>query len=131
MTEYARLTPPFEPVGSVAMTPTGMQSADELRRRRFLVLSINLATYFLLAAAAAQVLGTGGWTIVDGLLFVCFLIATPWTVLGFWNAALGLWLLHGRRDGLREVAPFAAAGDRPDPIRARTAILMTLRNEDP
>jgi membrane glycosyltransferase len=130
MTDHARLSPPFEPVGSVATTPAGMQSASELRRRRLLVLSVNLATYFLLAAAAAQVLGAGGWTIVDGILFACFLIATPWTVLGFWNAVLGLWLLHGRRDGLREVAPFAAANAQ-DPIRLKTAVLMTLRNEDP
>jgi len=131
MTDHARLSPPFEPVGSVAMTPAGMQSASGLRRRRLLVLSVNLVTYFLLAAAAAEVLGAGGWTIVDEILFVCFLIATPWTVLGFWNAALGLWLLHGRSDGLREVAPFAAAADAKDPIRLKTAVLMTLRNEDP
>jgi membrane glycosyltransferase len=131
MTDHARLSPPFEPVGSVATTPAGMQSASELRRRRLLVLSVNLATYFLLAAAAAQVLGAGGWTAVDVILFACFLIATPWTVLGFWNAVLGLWLLHGRRDGLREVAPFAAAANAQDPIRLKTAVLMTLRNEDP
>jgi membrane glycosyltransferase len=77
------------------------------------------------------ILGAGGWTLVDLLLFAGFLIATPWTVLGFWNAALGLWLLHGRRDGLAAVAPYAAMAERNEPIRARTAILMTLRNEDP
>src|SRR4051812_36210336 len=103
MTEHARLIPPFEPVGSVATTPTGMQSAGELRTRRLLVLSVNLFTYVCLVAAAAQVLAAGGWTVVDGVMFVCFLIATPWTVLGFWNAVIGLWLLHGRRGGLRDV----------------------------
>jgi membrane glycosyltransferase len=131
MTDHARLSPPFEPVGSVAMTPAGMQSADGLRRRRLLVVTVNLVTYFLLAAAAARVLGAGGWTLIDALLFACFLIVTPWTVLGFWNAVLGLWLLHGRRDGLREVAPFAATADVREPIRLKTAVLMTLRNEDP
>src|SRR5918997_5763965 len=124
MPDPARLLPPFEPVGSVAMTPAGMQSAIGLRRRRLLVLTINLVTYFLLAVAAAEVLGAGGWTAVDGILFACFLIATPWTVLGFWNAVLGLWLLHGRRDGPRQVAPFAAAAEARDPIRLKTAVLM-------
>ena len=32
---------------------------------------------------------------------------------------------------MAEVAPFAAAGDLPTPITIKTAILMTLRNEDP
>ena len=65
---------------------------------------------------AAQVLGAGGWTWVDVILFVCFAFGTPWTVLGFWNALIGLWLLHFRKDAMAEVAPYAAAGDEPTPI---------------
>src|SRR5262245_37659651 len=58
-------------------------------------------------------------------------LGTPWAVLGFWNALIGLWLLHFRRaDALSDVAPYAAAGDQPTPIRIKTAIFMTLRNED-
>jgi membrane glycosyltransferase len=52
-------------------------------------------------------------------------------VLGFCNAVIGLWLLHGRRDGHLQVAPYGGAGERTDPLHIRTAILMTLRNEDP
>ena len=80
----------------------------------------------------AWIAGADGWTLVDAALFVCFLIATPWTVLGFWNAVIGLWLLHGRADGLAQVAPFAALG-RAATIRSASAprSLMTLRNEDP
>ena len=76
-------------------------------------------------------LGTGGWTWVDVILFVCFAFGTPWTVLGFWNALIGLWLLHFRKDAMAEVAPYAAAGDQPTPIGIKTAIFMTVRNEDP
>ena len=57
--------------------------------------------------------------------------ARPWTVLGFWNALIGLWLLHFRKDALAEVAPYAAAGDQTAPLRIKTAIFMTVRNEDP
>lgn len=131
MTEHARLTPPFEPVRALSTTPAGLQCASELWRRRLLVLMVNGLTYSVLAAAAVQILGAEGWTIIDVVLFACFLIATPWTVLGFWNAVIGLGLLHGRSDGMREVAPFANAADAKDPIRVKTAILMTLRNEDP
>jgi membrane glycosyltransferase len=112
-------------------TPTGLQSMAALRRRRRFVIMANLVTYAALALWMASILGAGGWTLVDVVLFAGFLIAVPWTVLGFWNAVLGLWLLHGCRDGMAAVAPFAAAADRAEPIRARTAILMTLRNEDP
>ena len=131
MTEPACLTTPLQPVTAAAMTPTGMQSATELRRRRRLVLALNIATYLILAAMMAAIVGAGGWTFVDMVLFACFLIAAPWTVLGFWNAALGLWLLHGRPDGLAQVAPFSTAAGAGEPIRLRTAVLMTLRNEDP
>ena len=51
--------------------------------------------------------------------------------MGVWNAALGFWLLHGARDGLRRVAPHAHAGDEATPLAVDVAILMTLRNEDP
>jgi membrane glycosyltransferase len=120
-----------DPTHATSTTPTGTQSTKDLRARRHFVLSVNLATYCGLAVLMARIVGSDGWTLVDGALFLCFLIATPWTVLGFWNAILGLWLLHGRSDGFAQVAPFAVAGERSDPLRVRTAIVMTLRNEDP
>lgn len=125
---FQRVTQGDEAIG---LTPAGLQDAMVLRRRRLLVLLLNLATLILLLAGLAQVLGAGGWTVADVAIFVAFLVGAPWTVLGFWNAAIGLWLLHGRKDGLAEVAPFAAAGQRATPLSLRTAVLMTLRNEDP
>jgi membrane glycosyltransferase len=113
------------------MTPAGLQSNGELSRRRRLVLVLNVATYIALLSLAATVLGAGGWTVVSWIMFVCFAVGTPWTVLGFWNAVIGLWLLHGARDATTQVAPYMAAGDADTPITVSTAILMTLRNEDP
>ena len=112
-------------------TPTGTQSVDELGQRRRIVTVLNVATYLGLLWLAASVLGHEGWSAVDMLMFIGFAIGTPWTVLGFWNALIGLWLLHFRKDPMREVAPFAAAGDVPSPLTVKTAITMTLRNEDP
>ncbi|HJZ31483.1 MAG TPA: glucans biosynthesis glucosyltransferase MdoH [Hyphomicrobiaceae bacterium] len=112
-------------------TPTGLQSIDALTRRRRLVFGLNLLTYAALMAWAGRILGAGGWTVVDVVLLAAFALGTPWAVLGFWNALIGLWLLHFRRaDALSDVAPYAAAGDQPTPIRIKTAIFMTLRNED-
>jgi membrane glycosyltransferase len=111
-------------------TPTGLQANADLRRRRVVVLGLNLATYAALLSWAATVLGASGWGVVEGLVLFCFALGTPWTVLGFWNALIGLWLLHGAEDAMGQVAPYAAAGDQPVPVQIRTAVLMTVRNED-
>ena len=113
------------------LTPTGTQTAAELKQRRMIVLVLNLVTWFALVWAFAHVAGAGGWSIVDIAMLICFMAGTPWTVLGLWNSLIGLWLLHSGRDPRTLVAPFANAGDAPDPITIRTAVLMTLRNEDP
>lgn len=123
--------PATQEVEALGLTPAGLQDVAVLRRRRVLVFVLNLATLAFLLAGLAHVLGAGGWTAVDVVIFVAFLFGAPWTVLGFWNAAIGLWLLHGRRGGIGDVAPFAAAGERETPLSLRTAVLMTLRNEDP
>ncbi|MGE0849426.1 MAG: glucans biosynthesis glucosyltransferase MdoH [Hyphomicrobiaceae bacterium] len=117
--------------GLTLTTPAGLQSIDTLTRRRQIMFALNVATYLGMLAVAARILGSGGWTMVDAILFLCFAAGTPWTVLGFWNALIGLWLLHFRKDALARVAPFAHAGDEPTPLRITTAIFMTLRNEDP
>lgn len=113
------------------MTPAGLQRTTVLTRRRIAATILNLATYFALLYWLAAILGDQGWSLVDGLIFLCFAIAAPWSVLGVWNALLGLWLLHLRHDGRRLVAPYAEAGDQLVPLQSRTAITMTLRNEDP
>jgi membrane glycosyltransferase len=112
-------------------TPTGLQSIAELTRRRRMVFALNVATYLLMLGLAARIMSAGGWTWVDVIMFVCFALGTPWTVLGFWNALIGLWLLHFRTDAMAQVAPFATVGEEKTPLRIKTAIFMTVRNEDP
>src|SRR5262245_20001945 len=119
------------PVRLTLTTPAGLQSIDALTRRRWVVAALNVVTYMVLLLLAARILGTGGWTWVDIVLFVCFAFGTPWPVVGFWNALIGLWLLHFGANALLDVAPYAAAGDDKTPLRIKTAIFMTVRNEDP
>src|SRR4051794_7382234 len=116
------------------MTPAGLQGAAALRRRRLVAIALNLMTYFALLWWLGAILGDQGWSVVDVAIFACFAMAAPWSVLGVWNALIGLGLLHIRDDARQLVMPFATAADAADPtdpITARTAILMTLRNEDP
>lgn len=114
-----------------ASTPTGLQSARGLAKRRALAALLNLGTIVLMLAVIARVLGAGGWTLVDMLMFLALAFALPWTVLGFWNGLMGLWLRRAVRAPLAEVLPHAAAGDSRGPLAIRVAILLTIRNEAP
>ncbi len=58
-------------------TPTGLQSIDELTRRRRIVFALNAVTYAAMLWVAALVLGTGGWTWVDVVLFAASRSARP------------------------------------------------------
>jgi len=113
-----------------AAAPAGLQSRAELLRRRLLVAAINAAVYIALLIWLADILGQDGWSVIDAAILAAFAIAAPWSVLGVCNAALGIWLLHFHPRPLDSVAPFARAGETRRRLRARTAILLTIRNED-
>lgn len=112
------------------MTPGGLQLQAELERRRWIVLALNLAIYAGLSFWLARILAAGGWSAIDIALFTCFLVASPWAVLGLVNAILGLWLLRFSRDGVDNAAPFVAAGEVESALAGRYALVMTVRNED-
>lgn len=111
-------------------TPAGFQEKSVLYRRRIIMALLTLGTVAIQLYVLGRVMGGNGWTALDVGIFVASMISAPWTIMGFWNALIGFWLLHFVKDPLKQVAPFAhhpATG----PITLRTAILMTLRNEDP
>ncbi|MBN9289721.1 MAG: glucans biosynthesis glucosyltransferase MdoH, partial [Hyphomicrobium denitrificans] len=109
-------------------TPAGFEAIATLTRRRRIMLVLNVATWAMVMLWACAVLSSGGWTWVDGAVLICLGLAAPWPVLGFWNAAIGLWQLSGQRNP--EIVP-ALESDAHAPITVKTAVLMTLRNEDP
>ncbi|MGE0052602.1 MAG: glucans biosynthesis glucosyltransferase MdoH [Hyphomicrobium sp.] len=114
-------------------TPAGLQANAKLARRRLGLLVACVAIWTALGGWFASIVSSGGWTLIDCVLLICFLVGTPWAVLGLCNAAVGLWLRHGARDGLTEAAPFLylTREQACEPVRIRTAVLMTVRNEDP
>lgn len=119
------------PARAPLTTPTGLQACLILHRRRLLVLGLNLATILALAAALWMVLAEDGIDGLDLALLACGLATLPWTVLGFWNAAIGFLLLRAGRPGVLSAAPHMSAGEEAVPLHVTTAVVMTLRNEDP
>lgn len=112
-------------------TPAGLQSAATLARRRITIATLVSITTAILTGLWTHLLAGNGLDALDIALIICFVISAPWTVLGFWNAVIGFWLLHVDRRWRVSVAPYLAAGDRDTQITKKTAVLMTLRNEDP
>ncbi len=113
------------------MTPAGLQNLATLERRRLMVAAVSGVIYLTLLLWLAVILSAGGWTFLRMAILVAFAIAAPWSVLGVTNAALGFWLLHFNCDGLAAIAPFTLMETSGAPLQSRTALLLTIRNENP
>ncbi|MEL6773935.1 MAG: glucans biosynthesis glucosyltransferase MdoH [Pseudomonadota bacterium] len=113
------------------LSPAGLQSRRTLAWRRAAALIASLLLMALLTAGIVAVFGAGGWSTAEIIILVCFLLGAPWSVMGVTNSVLGLWLLHGRKNGALTAAPHLAAAEGEAPIRTRTAVAMTVRNEAP
>jgi membrane glycosyltransferase len=111
-------------------TPAGLQRRTTLTGRRRFVALLNATLYAALLLWLGWILSHGGWRATNVAILCAFAVAAPWTVVGVCNSALGFWLLHGRRDGLAQAAPFLDAGASDAPLSKRVALLMTLRNEN-
>lgn len=106
---------------------------NPIRRRRLIFLLLNIVTLGAFAAMMLKMIVDGGMTVSEWLIGLGFLLTVPYAVIGFWNSAIGLWLLHARPGVVRAmpgVAEILSSAPPPD-ITARVALLLTLRNEAP
>ena len=60
----------------------------------------------------AVALSAGGFGPGDLLLVVLFAVTLPWSVIGFWNATIGLLIMRFARDPVAAVTPAAGARRR-------------------
>ena len=101
-----------------------------MRRRRITMASLVVLTIAVVVAGLARILGADGFTWVEAIMLVLFAANTPWIVLGFWNSAIGLYVLHLAEGGISRVVPLNMPSAKL-PISARTAIIMPVFDEDP
>jgi len=97
--------------------------------RRLVFFGILLATSAGLVALMAGALVPGGWTVVKGLILAAFVPAALWLGVCVGNALPGFLVLVFARNAARAMLPVAGDIER-GAITARTAILVTIRNED-
>jgi membrane glycosyltransferase len=112
-------------------TPTGAQSLAALLFRRLFFGALNTATLIVLACWLVTILAADGFGVIDIFLLITFLIYAPWVVIGFWNSAIGVCILHLTRDPLKSVIPLVERARPDDPVFVGVAVTMTIRNEDP
>jgi membrane glycosyltransferase len=105
---------------------------DEARLpfRRAVVIALNLASMALLATAMSHVMGARGWTVATIAFMTIYLIGLPWTLLGFWNAAIGFVILRLARDPVGYTNPAIRNTPTDSAITTRTAVCLCVRNED-
>ena len=104
--------------------------ADPLAGRRIFFALIVLASMVGLIWLLSFALSAGGFGVVDFILVVMFAVTLPWSVIGFWNATIGLFLMRFSADPVAAVTPVSARVRGDEPITAKTAILWCVRNED-
>ena len=105
--------------------------AVSLTGRRILFAMLVLSTIAGMLGFMARMLAPGGLSGFDLGLIALFAVTLPWTVIGFWNAIVGLIVMRCASDPVAAVLPVAARCSGREPVTASTAILLCLRNEDP
>ena len=106
--------------------------AASMSRRRWLVFAVNSTTFAAILTGFVIFLAGNGMSVSEWLVFACFLLTLPYTVLAFWNAMIGLALRHGPHKSRNPLYGMDAADNAPlARVDSRTAIVMTLRNERP
>src|SRR5499433_2251147 len=118
------------PTGSAALPGLVLRPSNLTARRALftalVIATITAAMWLSVVALSADSLGP-----LDIVLLALFLVTLPWTVIGFWNAAIGFLILRFARNPVATVTPAAARIRGDEPITASVALLACIRNEDP
>ena len=97
--------------------------------RRLAFFSVMAVTAIVMTMLLWRVLAPGGWSFAKALLLLCFVGVAPWLGVCLGNALPGLLVLVFSSDPPRAVLP--VDGDiETAPITARTALALTIRNEN-
>jgi len=114
---------------SITLSGTAKDAATALARRRALfavLIAATMAAVLWLATVAVPPYSVGAIAFL-----VLFTITLPWSVVEFWNAAIGFLIMRFCRDPAAAVNPLATSIRGDEPVVASTAILMCIRNESP
>lgn len=113
----------------VSDTSRSDKSATRMTVRRVIFATLLAISFIGLTALMAVTLSPGGLQPLDLFILVCFMVTLPWTIIGFWNAIIGLLVMRLSRDPVTAVCPIKS-GDPDAPLKSSTALLSCVRDED-
>jgi membrane glycosyltransferase len=93
--------------------------------------ALVLLTMMALLALGTVALSAGGFGLADAVLLALFALTLPWSVIGFWNAIIGFFIMRFARDPIALVVPAVARVRGNDAITVSTALAIFVRNERP
>ena len=105
--------------------------AASIGRRRITFAALVLSTMAAMFWLTARTLAPGGLGVLDIVLIALLALTLPWTVIGFWNAVIGLLVMRLAENPIAAVLPAVERLRGGEPITASTAILLCTRNEQP
>jgi membrane glycosyltransferase len=98
--------------------------------RRVLYFVLVATTSLAMLGLAGVTLWHGRFDAVEFLMLALFAATLPWQVTGWWNATIGFLIMRFVRDPVAVLFPGALVHD-DEPVTAKTAILICIRNEEP
>jgi membrane glycosyltransferase len=115
----------------IAVDLRPVQTGLSMTGRRVVFFTLVIATIVGVLGLTAFALSADGLSGLDLLILVLFAATLPWSVIGFWNATIGFFIMRFARDPIAAVLPAARSVTGKEPITASTAILLCIRNEVP
>lgn len=109
--------------------PNPALSKTSMAGRRVLFAFLLAASFVALSALMFVTLSPGGHTPLDFFILGCFMVTLPWTIIGFWNAVIGLLVMRLSKDPVAAVCPIAP-GNASQSITSSTALLSCIKDED-
>lgn len=111
---------------SAVLAASGEASLSGRRILYAVLVGATLVGMLWLAAAAVPPRSAGAVAFI-----VLFAMTLPWSTIGFWNAAIGFFIMRCACDPVATVNPLVKSVDDDEPLVASTAILVCVRNEVP
>ncbi|WP_298817849.1 glucans biosynthesis glucosyltransferase MdoH [uncultured Roseibium sp.] len=105
------------------------KTAANMTTRRIVFSFLLLVSFVGLAALMTVTLSPGGYSALDLFILACFMITLPWTIIGFWNAVIGLSIMRLSKNPVEAVCPIDH-GDPSARLKSSTALLSCVRDED-
>jgi membrane glycosyltransferase len=120
-------------VSGISTERFALNSGSDVRivGRRVQFATLVVLTIGALLVLAGHALSAGGFGVADAVLLILFGLTLPWTVIGFWNAAIGFCIMRFAGDPVAVAVPAAGRMRGDEPITASTAIAIFIRNEHP